>query len=92
MGGVDPQTNMPTPPLFTLNFTGPPPDKDLILLLPGLSHLSEGLENAITTMATAIVQQTIESCRARENKQLKEDTPKLSSAVDKFKHTLHILL
>jgi hypothetical protein len=62
------------------------------LLLPGLSHISDGLEHAITTMATAIAQQTYEARDARESKQLEAETPKLPSTVDKFKHTLHILL
>jgi hypothetical protein len=62
------------------------------LLLPGLFQLSDGLENAISTMATAIVQQTDESRTARETKQIEDKTPKLPSTVDKFKHTIHILL
>jgi hypothetical protein len=61
-------------------------------MVPGLSQLSDGLENAITTMATAIVQQTDEARTSRETKLLEEQTPKLPSAVDKFKHTLHLLL
>jgi hypothetical protein len=71
--GVDPQANRLLPPPFNLNFSGPPVDEDLIshrsrmmkLLLPGTSHLSKGLENAITMMATAIAQQTDEACSAR---------------------------
>jgi hypothetical protein len=98
--GVEPQTNRLLPPPFNLNFSGPPADEDLIahrshimkLLLPGLSQLSEGLESAITTMATAIAHQTDEARSARESKQLEEDTPKLPSMVEKFKHTLPILL
>jgi hypothetical protein len=43
-------------------------------------------------MATAIVQQTDEARMARETKQLEDAAPKLPSSVDKFKHTLHILL
>jgi hypothetical protein len=62
------------------------------MLLPGLSQLSEGIENALTTMATAIVQQTDEARTAREQKQLQEESPKLPSMVEKFRHTLHILL
>jgi hypothetical protein len=62
------------------------------LLLPGLLHLSDGKENALTTMATAIVQQTYKARTTRETKQLEDETPKLPSTVDKFKHTLHILL
>jgi hypothetical protein len=98
--GNDPETNAPLPPPFSLNFLGPPTDEDLInhrarfikLLLPGLLQLSGGIENALTTMATAIVQQTDEARTSRENKRLEEETPKLPSTVDKFKHTLHILL
>jgi hypothetical protein len=49
--GIKPQTNRLLPPPFTLNFTGPPADEDLIthrarimqLLLPGLSQLSDGI-------------------------------------------------
>jgi hypothetical protein len=100
MSGLDPQMNRPLPPPFTLNFTGPPPDEALIThrsrimksLLPGLLQLSDGLESAITTMATAIVQQTDEARTAHETKLLEEETPKLPSTVDKFKHTLYILL
>jgi hypothetical protein len=55
-------------------------------------QLTEGLEGAITTMATAISRQTDEARTARETKQMEEETPKLPSAVDKFWHTLHILL
>ncbi len=98
--GVDPDSHAPLPPPFSLNFSGPPADEDLIthrarilkLLLPGLSTLSGGIENALTTMATAIVQQTDEARTARENKKLEDETPKLPSNVDKFKHTLHILM
>jgi hypothetical protein len=54
--------------------------------------LSGGIEGALTTMATAIIRQTDEACTARENKELEQETPKLPSAVDKFKHALHILL
>jgi hypothetical protein len=43
-------------------------------------------------MATAIAHQTDEARSARESKILEDETPKLPSAVDKFKHTLHILL
>ncbi len=43
-------------------------------------------------MATAIVRQTDEVRTARENKELEQETPKPPSAVNKFKHTLHILL
>jgi hypothetical protein len=62
------------------------------LILPGLSQLSVGIYNALMTMATAIVQQTDEACTARENKQIQDEIPKLPSTVDKFKHTLHILM
>lgn len=55
-------------------------------------QLSGGIVNALTAMATAIVRQTDEVRTARENKDLEQETPKLPSAVDKFKHTLHILL
>ncbi len=61
------------------------------LLLPGLSQLSNGIENAIATMATAIVQQTDKARTARETKKLEVKTPKLPLVVDNFKHTLHIL-
>jgi hypothetical protein len=43
-------------------------------------------------MATAIVQQKDEARTARETKRLEDEAPKLPSSVDKFKHTLHILL
>jgi hypothetical protein len=43
-------------------------------------------------MATAIVRQTDEARSAREAKEMEHETPKLPSAVDKFKHTIHILL
>jgi hypothetical protein len=62
------------------------------LLLPGLSHLSDSIENALTTMATAIVTQTDEARTARAEKQLREETPKLPSDTEKFKHTIHILM
>jgi hypothetical protein len=62
------------------------------LLLPGLSQLSDGIEHALTAMATAVVQQTNEARASREARQLQDDIPKLPSAVDKFRHTLHILL
>jgi hypothetical protein len=98
--GRDPETQRLSPPLFNLNFNNPPADEDLLhhrgritkLLLPGLSKLSDGIKNALTTMATAIVQQTDEVRTAREIKQLQDDIPKPPSAVDKFKHTLHILM
>jgi hypothetical protein len=57
-----------------------------------LSQLSDGIEHALTAMATAVVQQTDEARTARENKQLQEELPKLPSNADKFKHTLHILM
>jgi hypothetical protein len=83
-----------------INFNGPPADEDLLshrariqgLLLPGLTQLSSGIENALTSMATAIVRQTDEARNAREAKEIERDTPKLPSVVDKFRHTLHILL
>jgi hypothetical protein len=43
-------------------------------------------------MATAIVRQTDEARIARETKEIEHETPKPPSAVDKFKHTIHILL
>jgi predicted nuclease with TOPRIM domain len=43
-------------------------------------------------MATAVVQQTDKARISRENKQLQDEIPKLPSAVDKFRHTLHILM
>jgi hypothetical protein len=92
--------NRLAPPIFSINFNGPPADEDLLshrvriqnLLLPGLSQLSSGIENALTTMATAIVRQTDETRIARETKEMEQETPKLPSTVDKFRHTLHILL
>jgi hypothetical protein len=98
-GVVVPPNNRLLPSLISINFNGPPVDEDLIthrlriqkMLLPGFSQLSEGIENAIATMASAIVQQTDEARTARETKQLEEETPKLPSGVEKFKHTIHIL-
>jgi hypothetical protein len=51
--------NRLAPPIFSINFNGPPADELLPshrvriqnLLLPGLSQLSSGIENALTTMA-----------------------------------------
>jgi hypothetical protein len=98
--GRDPDMQRQLPPRFNLNFNNPPADEDLLLhrgrimrlLLPGLSQLSDGIENALTTMATAIVTQTDEARTARAAKQLQEETPKLPSDTEKFKHTIHILM
>jgi hypothetical protein len=95
-----PPNNRLAPTRMSINFNGPPVDEDLQahririqhLLLPGLTQLSGGIESALTTMATAIVRQTDEARTAREVKELEQNTPKLPSAVDKFKHTLPILL
>jgi hypothetical protein len=97
---MPPPNNRLAPTRMSINFNGPPADEDLQahririqhLLLPGLTQLSGGIESALTTMATAIVRQTDEARVAREVKELEQNTPKLPSAVDKFKHTLPILL
>jgi hypothetical protein len=99
-GAIAPPNDQLTPSRISINFMGHPADEDLLLhrlriqrlLLPGFSQLSQGIENVITTMAAVIVQQMDKAQTARETKQLEQETPKLPSTVDKFKHTVHILL